>query len=149
MSVTIAEICDAIEDTLNEASSMSTSQSFDELKEGIGSADVPLIQVYPESNECAAESGTDRTSYQGGRRVKHYIIHCDLLARQRSHLAEDMEATVNLIDELEVIFEEQDTKPYFGEDGIQSFRWGWTRALFEYAQTQFYGARFIIDVYVY
>jgi hypothetical protein len=149
MAVTIAQICDAIEDTLNDATSMATSQSYDELKEGIHSGDLPLIQIYPESNECAFGSGTDRTTFQGGVRNKHYIIHCDLYARQRSHLAEDMKKTVEMIDELETIFEQQNLKDYFGLDGIKAFKWSWTRSLLTSAEAEFYGARFIIEIWVF
>ena len=148
-TLTLAQICDAIESTLGAATGMKTAQSYDELTESVGSADTPLLQVYPDNGDCDASGSTDRTTFQGGKRQKYVMIHADLFARQRSHLAEDMEVTVDMIDALIDILEQQDTKPYFDQDGIKAFSWRWERVTFPDAGVDLAGARFYIAVWIY
>lgn len=149
--ITIAQMCDAIEGTLGAAASMERSQSYDELTDSVESADTPLLQVYWENTECADASGTDRSSFQGGVRSKAFLFHADVLARQRSHIGEDMKKITEVAEEIQDILEgsAQDTKPYFGLDGIKAFRWRAERVQINYAGTPFMGARFMIWVWVY
>ena len=95
--------------------------------------------------------GTDRATFQGGIRVKDYVIFADLYARQRSDIAEDMSAVVDAIDFLEGIFEQQNTSPYFGVAGIKNFRWAWKRFTFVLGDPNilYAGARFTINVRVF
>lgn len=148
-TITLAQVCDAIESTLGAAAGMETTQSYDELTEGIGSADTPLLQVFPDSGDCDPSGNTDRTTFQGGKRQKHIMIHADVFARQRSHLAEDMEVSVDMIDALIDVLEQQDTKPYFDRVGIQAFSWRWERVMFSHAGVDFAGVRFYIAVWIY
>lgn len=148
-TLTLAQICNAIESTLGAATGMEATQSYDELTEGVGSADTPMLQVYPDSGDCDASGSTDRTTFRGGKRQKHVTIHADLLARQRSHLAEDMEVSIDMIDAIIDIFEQQDTKPYFGQDGIKAFSWRWERVEYEYSGAKLAGARFYIAIWIY
>ena len=151
MSVTLGEICDAIESTLAAAITVVRSESYDELTEGVHAADLPMLQVYPESGRQDAGGKTDRFAFQGGIRQTEFIIHADYYARQRAHIGQDMNALVNGIDALQDVFEAQDKKPYFGEDGIQAFSWSWTRVTFVYGDPQlpYVGARFVLVVRVF
>ena len=145
----ISEICDGIKDTLFDGVNIVRGQSYDQLTESMN--DWPTLQVYPDQNAVDAFQGTDRTTFGGGIRVKDYIIFADLYARQRSDIAEDMNAVVNAIDFLEGIFEQQNTSPYFGVAGIKNFRWAWRRFNFVLGDPniQYPGARFTINVRVF
>lgn len=148
-TLTLAQICNAIESTLSAATGMEATQSYDELAEGVGSADMPMLQVFPDSGDCDISGSTDRTTFGGDKRQKRVVIHTDLLARQRSHLAEDVGVSVDMIDALIDVLEQQDTKPYFSQDGIKAFSWRWERVEFDYAGVKIAGARFYITVWMY
>ena len=149
MSITIAQICDAIASTLSAATTTPRTQSYDELTEGVN--DVPMLQVYPENGNQDPSGNTDRTTFKAGVRQTMLTIHADYYAHQRVHIGEDMAALVSGIDALTDIFEAQDTKPYFGLEGIQAFSWSWQRVTFQYGDPQYsyVGARFIINVRVF
>ena len=151
MSVTLAEICDAVEDTLAAAITVIRSESYDELTEGVHAADVPLLQVYPEAGLQDAGGRTDRYTFQAGARQTEFTLHADYFARQRSHIGLDMKALVNGIDALQNVLEAQDKKPYFGLDGIRAFSWTWSRVVFAYGDPQlaYMGARFVLLVRVF
>jgi len=151
-TVTIAQICDAIESTLGGATGMNRVQSYDELTEGIAAADLPLLQVYWESLGIDPGGGTDRTAFRGGLRQKPFVIHADVYAARRHQLGQDNEALVNIVDAMIDVIEEQDTKPYFGLAEIKSFSVdSITRSLFLYPdeQNKFVGARFVFTVWAY
>jgi len=148
---TIADLCDAIKDTLGVASSLARSQSYDELTEGM--QDYPTLQVYPEANTTTDWTGeTDRITLSGKHSIKEYMIHCDLLARPRSQIDEDMAQLVTTIDELENILDNQKYRVsgvgdgLFGRRYITSFQWSWHRAMFLYAGVEYMGARFVLTV---
>lgn len=147
MSITLAQICDAITDTLDNAVTVKRGESYDELTEGI--QDLPTLQVYPESGIQSAGSSTDRFTMRGGIRQTEFVINADYYARQRSHIGEDMEALVDGIDAITDVLEGQDEKPYFGLSGIMAFSWRWDRVTFIYADIQYMGARFAITVRVF
>lgn len=150
MSITLAQICDAIETTLKAGTTSTTiqkSQSYNELTEGV--EDLPLLQVYPESGRQDAGGRTDRYTFRGGERQTEFIIHADYYARERSHIGEDMALLVDGIDAIQNVMEAQDQKPYFGLDGLQAFSWSWSRVQIVYGQITYMGARFVITVRVF
>lgn len=150
---TIADLILAIATTLGAAPSLTRTQyagttaAVSRLTEG--AEDVPLLQVYPEANTTTDWTGeTDRITLDGKHSIKEYVIHADLLARQRSHIDEDMAQLVASIDEFENIL---DTQVYqnvpggaglFGRLYITSFQWSWHRVVFDYAGVGYVGARF-------
>lgn len=159
MAITLAEIIDSIESTLDDATGLGRSQTYDELTEGIQPADLPLLQVYPETNSgVSQDSATDRRTF-GGRggaenapmRQQEYVIHADLYAKQRSRIGEDMSALVDAIDAMEDVLLAENQQPYFSLDGIQTFTWSWSRVTFIYGDPQlpYVGARFVITVRVF
>jgi hypothetical protein len=149
MAITLAQVVDAIETTLGAAVTVARSESYDELTEGIH--DLPMLQVYPEAGSQDPAGGTERTSFQAGVRQTEFTIHADYYARQRRDIGEDMNALVAGIDALQDVLEAQDTKPYFGLDGIRGFRWSWNRVVFVYGDPQmgYVGARFVVVVRVF
>ena len=143
---TYAEMCDAIESTLGAAASLVVSQSYNELTEGI--IDVPMLQVYWESATQDPSGGSAQSSFRGAIRQTHVVIRVDLYATQRSDMAEDMSKVVTVTEELITILEAQDSRPYFGLDGIKAFSWLAVRANFTYGdpQTIYAGTRFDITL---
>lgn len=147
-SITLAQILDAVKATLAVAPTLARSMSYDELTEGI--SDTPLLQVYPEAGNQDVTNNADRTTFHAGVRQTDLTVHCDYYAQQRKHIGEDMAALVDGIDAMTAIFEQQDTKPYFGLVGIKAFHWSWQRVTFDYGTTIVYvGARFILSLRVF
>src|SRR3990167_2651467 len=149
MAITLAQILDAITSTLSAATTLSRAQSYDEMADGMN--DLPALQVYPETNEQDISGNADRTTFRAGIRQTEITINADYYARKRSHLSEDMAALVDGMDAMANVFEQQDTKPYFGLDGIKAFHWSWRRVTFVYGDPQlsYVGARFTITVRVF
>ena len=149
MSITIAQITDAVKTTLAADTGLNRAMSYNQLTEGMN--DLPALQVYPESVGQDPTGNADRTTFQAGRRQSSIIIHADLYARQRSHLGEDMAALVNRWDAAITILEAQNTKPYFGLDGLQAFAWTSQRVVFQYGDggLPYVGVRFILTFRVF
>jgi hypothetical protein len=140
MPVTLAELTDAVADTLADAASLGSTQSYNEITEG--AVDLPSLQVFPLSfAEDSSGGETDRKTFQAGVRVKDIGIRINVFAAIRQNLAENMTAYVTLMDELIDIIEAQDTKPYFGLEGIKSFRWNFEHVIFEHGAMKIVGAQ--------
>lgn len=149
--VTVAEICDAIAETLGAAASIKRTQSYDELTEGIHDGDCPLLQVYFEDMECDPYGETHMHSFGGSIKVKQFTINADLYAAKRKKIGQDMQAVVELVEELNDILEAENLSPFFIE-GVKAFKWTVSRTTFRYGDRQadlFAGARFAITVYVF
>lgn len=149
MSISLTEICTAIDTTLSAATGLTYTQTFSGLSEGM--QNLPVLQIYPESLRQDATTGSDRTTFKAGVRQTEIIVNCDLYARQRRDLGEDMAALIPLIDAIQDVLEQQDTKPYFGLVGIKSFAWSAQRVTFTYGEPQIYyvGARFSLVMRVF
>jgi len=147
--ISLAQICDAIESTLDDATDMGRSESYDALSESPRSGDTPVLQVYPQSGDCDIENKADRSTFGAHVRQRQYLFHADLLARKRSHLKDDMKKTTEMIEAMEDILEAQKTGPAFSLDGIKALHWRWERLIFQpTTDDQFMGARFYITVKV-
>jgi len=149
MAITLGQILDAISNVLGAATGLAVNQHYDELTEGI--QDHPLLQVYPESGSQDPTGNVDRTTFQAKMRQTDFIIIADLYARQRSHIGEDMNILVDMIDAMMTELEKQKTKPYFGLDRLQGYRWSWQRVTFDYGDPmpKHMGVRFTIWVRVF
>lgn len=145
-TILITEIADAIKTTLATASTVKRAMGYSELTENI--PDVPLIQVYWNRSEQDASPGSkaDRTTFGAGVRNTLIQFYVDYYARARSHIGEDMAALMEGLDAIQIIVEAQDTKPYFGLDGIKAFRWYADRVEFVYGGTNYAGVRFVLTV---
>lgn len=144
--VTVAEIVDAVEETLSAAGILRSSQSFATLTEGLN--DLPCLQVYPDTCTTDAASSNDRTAFQAGIRQKSLILFADFYAHQRANLPEDMSILVEGISQLDQICDAQRTKPYFDLEAIRAFSYQWKRLIFEYndPKVQYMGARFTLTL---
>jgi len=146
-TVTVGELCNAIEDTLGQATTLQRSQSYDELTEGLH--DFPVLQVYPASGNTDAKGQADRRTFRGGVRTGYYVFHADYHACPRSEIGENMNTVVDGIDAMEAILLAQDTKPYLGHEAIKSFHYDWEYVNFEYAGQKTVGVRFRIGVWIF
>ena len=147
-TVTLGEICNAIRDTLGEATEVTTKYGYAELRESPQPADLPMLTIFPENGTCDISGGTDATTFSGFVRQKQFLIYADVIAAQRSNLDEDMENTVDVIDSIINVLEEQNDS-FFGLDGIKSFHWRFEKAVYRYGNSVYLGARFGITVRVF
>ena len=77
MSITLAQICNAVETTLAAATGLTYTQSYNELEEGMN--DTPTLQVYWNSSSKTRAATTDRTTFKAvlsGRRTLRFIATC-------------------------------------------------------------------------
>jgi hypothetical protein len=149
-SISIAEINDAIKDTLAGAAGLTYAQSYNELTEGIN--DSPILQVYWQSHRVDPISQTSQTTFRAVVRQTSLVFFADLYPRQRSHIDEDMGALLPLVDAIDDILEAQRVKPYFGLAGIEAIEgWEAQQVLFENPpnDVKFLGARFTIRLRVF
>lgn len=147
MSITLTQICQAIETTL--APAVTYTQTASELKDGM--SDQSVLQVYPQSGTSNPPQQTDRTTFQAVVRQAEIVVYADLYATVRSEIGEDFAILLPLIDLVIDEIEKQDTKPYFGLVGIRAFRWEWQRVMFQYndASMRYAGARFIFTLRIF
>lgn len=149
MAITIAQILDAVSNTLGTAAGIAANQHYNQLSEAI--VDQPTLQVYIDEFGQDASGNNDRTTFKGGIRQTDHVIFADVYCQQRSHIGEDMAKVVTMADAVQIILEAQDTKPYFGLDGIKAFSWRAKRVVFSYSDPneKYVGIRFTIRVLVF
>lgn len=147
-TVTVEQICDAIDGTLGAtliaSGDLVDSQNFDQLTEGMN--DERVLQIYPEEQSpVSVGSGTQKLTFGSTPYIdEEIVIHCDYYARQRSQIAEDMEQLVHGIDAIRANLKTQNCPNPFGLTGIANFQWSWQRVIFEYGspELKYIGARF-------
>lgn len=149
MSITLAQICNAVDTTLAAATGLTYTQSYNELEEGMN--DTPTLQVYWNSSNQDPGGGNDRTTFRAGVRQTDIEIYCDLYATTRNEIGENMAALLPLVDAIVNVLEAQDTKAYFGLTGLKSFHWNAQRVTFQYTDPMrlYAGARFILTFRVF
>lgn len=145
--VTQASIVDAVAATLGTATAVSVCQSYNQLRYDVH--DAGLLQVYPQRGESLPGGDVDRRTFQAGVRVGLTVVHADFYAARVAHAAEGMAALVVGVDSIETVLEAQDTKPYFGLEGIKAFQWTWDRVIFATSSHQYQGARFVLSIRVF
>jgi len=145
MSVLIQDLVVAVRDDLALTPGIRLSTGYDNLTEAIN--EFPLVQVYPESGEVAHRSRTDRTTFGAVLRQEQMVLHVDVFAQQRFDMAHDMMAVIDVADAVRARLESHAETPPFGVTGVDTWRWTWTRVIFEYGdpRTQYVGIRFILS----
>jgi hypothetical protein len=148
-NISLAQVLDAVTNTLKVAPILERAMSYNELTEGMN--DLPALEVYPQSGDQDTATATDRTTFQAKVRQTGLAIAVDYYAQQRKHIGEDMAKLVDGIDQLLNIFEQQNTSPFFGLPGIKNFRFRWERVTFEYGDPaiNYVGARFTLEVRIF
>lgn len=145
MNVTMTSIGTAVAITFELTEGIKRVMKPDQLKENI--PDLPLLQIYPQSFQGAvAGSQNDRNTFKAGVRTQEQVWFVDVYARQRSYIGEDMQKVVELSDAVIQVLERQNEKPYFGQVGIQGFRWQGERVTFSYGdpEQKYVGVRFTL-----
>lgn len=157
-SVSIATILNAITSTVGDAlvaaGDLNVARSYDELEEGI--IDPKVLEVYWEEiipvDSASGQGGTQKfTLGNPGGPVgiqEDIVVHCDYYARQRSHIGEDMAATVAGVNAIRAKLKEQNRNP-FGLDDVYTFQWRAERVIFDRAGALFAGARFVLTLRVF
>lgn len=147
-TVTVAQICTAIDATLGAAlvasGDLVESQNYNELTEGMN--DEKVLQIYPEEQTpVSVGSGAQKLTFGSTPFIdEEIVIHADYYGRQRSHIGEDMAQLVSGIDAIRVNLKTQNCPNPFGLTGIANFQWSWRRTVFEYGgpELKYIGARF-------
>jgi hypothetical protein len=147
-TVTVAQICDAIQTTLGEvlvaAGDLIKSLDHDELEEGI--QDENTLQIYPEEQTTVSTgSQTQKLTLSSDPYIdEELIIHADYYAQQRANIGEDMAQLVTGIDAIRTNLKMQQCPNPFSLTGIASFQWSWQRVIFSYGEPElkYVGARF-------
>lgn len=147
-TVTVAQMCDAIDLTLGEvlvtSGGLIKSHSYDELEEGIN--DPNTLQIYPEEQSVVSVgSETQKLTFTSTPYIdEEIVIHADYYARQRSNIGEDMGGLVAGIDAIRANLKTQNCPNPFGLTGIATFQWSWRRVVFNYGTPEliYVGARF-------
>lgn len=146
----IGDICDSIEDTLEHATGLVRSQSYDELQDA--PQDLPCLQVYPQAGNTDATTENSRYTFKSVRRMAEMTVHADVLCRQRSHLDLDFAEAITMQDAVQQKLEGEKTKPFFGNSAISDFWWSWAVTDFARggpgAEVHYLGVRFTITVRV-
>lgn len=153
-SLTVADICDAINtslgETLEASGDLINSQNYNELTEGMN--DERVLQIYPEeelpvSSESETNYRTLKKSSSTAYVIEDIIIHADYYAKQRSNLGDDMAKLVSGIDAIRDNLKAQ-VCPFFNEARIRNFRWSWRRVVFDYGgpELKYVGARFRLEI---
>lgn len=155
-TLTLTQICDAIKDTLGASAEIARAQSVGELSDSM--EDLPMLRVYPFFAETDQSGSTDRTTF-GGKggdentpvRWTKIIINVDVPVDQRSDIGDDMGRVAPVWDAMEVIFAEQNVKPYFGLVGIEAFAWNGQLTKFEWNNPQlpYLGVQFKVNIEVF
>lgn len=151
MAITLHQMLDAVENTLDDTVGLVRSFQFDQLPEGVNSGDCPLLLVHPRSLDLvdSLSGATDRLTFGGGTGVRQemYTIFADFYCQQRSHLGQNMAAVVAIIDAATNVLESNTYAcPFFNLEGIKNFQWGWEVMLFSYAEAQYLGVRFTLKL---
>lgn len=144
--ITYASLCKAVATTLKDAHIAEQVQAYDELTEAI--ADTPTLQVY--LKEDAAETddtGIHQSTFQAGVRIARLTVIIDCYARQRSHLAQDMAAQMDIIDAVDAVLCQQVAAPFFG--GAKALHWTWKRLVLENAETHYAGAECTLTLWIF
>jgi len=154
-NIELGAIIDAVESTVSSATGIKLTQGYGDLTESIPAGDLPLLQVWARSGRVDPTGDTDRYTLGGSNdphRHKFITVFVDLYAKPRgASLGEEMAASVSSIDAIMDAMETEDSAPFFGlaTDQIKSFSWLWNYDVFDYADAQYSGARFEIEVVVY
>lgn len=143
-TVTLADLCEAIETTFTAAGVFNRVQALTNLTDGMNT-DL-TIQIYIEEIGGDAKTKTDRQTMGGGVMHAEPVVYVDVYARQRSHIGEDMKAVTEAADDVIDVLQNQKASPPFGCAGVKSFRWLGRRVIFEYGDplVKYVGLRFTL-----
>lgn len=147
--ITITQIVAAVAATIGaDTSEVEEVQSGELLTESIQNE--PVAQVYWESEETDVSGETDRTTFGGVIQQSEVILHIDVYVAQRAHIGQDMARAMVLAEDVRgALVGQRQAKPFFGLEGLKSFRWRAERVTFDYSNVKYAGIRFVLTIRVY
>ena len=140
--LTFVEILDGITATLAADPAIKQALTMEDITESVQV--VPACLVYIAEFNTDIQTQNSQTTFRGGVRQNQVVVNVDALARRRSHIGEDMKDVTELADVIVAILEAQKTHPYFGLDGLKTFKWRATYATFHHGADDFSALRFIL-----
>lgn len=120
--VTLSQVCDAVAQTLGDQSDcLVRVESFDQLSETF--TDFPMAQIMAVRTTTDPSGGNDRLSFRAVQRVTTVEIRVDVAVAPRSALAENMQRTTEVWEDIQTILEAQTIAPLYGLTGIRAHDW--------------------------
>ena len=147
-SITLTQIGTAISGVIaSDATGINEVQDA-ALSESI--QDLPLVQVYWQTEETEAGTQTERFTFGGGVQQSDMEFYADVYVKQRGQLDEDIPAVTDYAEKVREALKLQKTaNPFFGLSGIKAFHWRAERVTFDYSSVQYAGIRYTITVKVF
>lgn len=142
----LTDTCEGIAETLGAAAGIKRAEANEGIPEGVH--DCPYLEVYPEQGGGAKGSQTDRNTFGAGLRLQHMEIYADLYAGARDQIGENLAVVAQEIDAIIDVLEEQTAAPFFGVEGLKTFKWRWQRVIIERNNENYVGARFYLEFMV-
>ena len=146
MAILITDMCTGIKNVVELATGVERAYDYNEMPEAVNNADTPALVVYFQALEEDPTNETSGSAFSHKIRQRNWIFHVDVLAEQRSHLAENNKKMCEMADAIIDTLETQDRRPFFGVAGAQQFKFTAERVVINLGAVDFYGIRFIITV---
>lgn len=141
--LTLKTICDAIAAEFGAVTELVRVQSPDDLTEGMH--DTPTLAVYPVS----VTRNPDQFTLRQAVRRTQISVRADMFVCPRANVDEDIADVVDVTDAIIAELDTQKEPPYFHCAGIRSLNWRWELVTFKYAEADYSGGRFTLDMEVY
>jgi len=146
MAILITDMCTGIKEVVELATGVQRAYDYDEMPEAVSNDDTPALVVYFQALEEDPTNQTASSTFRSVVRQRDWIFHVDVLAEQRNHLAQNNKKMCEMADAIIDTLETQDSRPFFGVDGAQQFKFTAERVVINLGAVDFYGIRFIITV---
>jgi len=141
----VTAICDGIATFWTDSISGLTSRSYDEFLEG--EPDPPAVMVYPELADITEDTG--QITFKGNVKVLTLSMRSDFLVTKRSHIMENMEASVNMWDSIIDAIDDIADGDTFATNTKAVGDWALAPILFTYGDTLYMGVRVTFSVELY
>lgn len=142
--ITYGSLCKAVATALVATPGVAQVQAYDALTESI--SDTPTLQVYFK-NAVTDDTGIYQSTFRAGVRITKLDIMIDCYARERSHLAEDMAAQIDMIDAVDAVLALQTSAPFFG--GAKALHWTWRKVVLTAAEAEYAGAECTLTLWIF
>lgn len=144
MAVTIDQIVDAVATFLTAVTALKVVETYDAMSEDF--PQYPMAQVYLTDLDTDSFTENDRTTFGAVGRVTQVTVKVDVPCNVRSHLRDDMKATLDTLDAVQTKLETIARQPYFNLAGIKAVRWRMALARFERGSSQYVGFEVFVTV---
>lgn len=148
--ISLADVNEAILDTLSGASGIQTVQQISGIKEHMPEADLPAIQCFP-TQWSKVGGDTQQTTFGtfgSETPVQQYNVTYSVrvFVEPYAHIGQAMNRYVTIADALNAVFEQQTGAEPFGTAKIRSFVYEAEHVVFEYADQRIIGIQYQVNV---